>query len=62
MIGKSLLDIILRTVIIMVPIIGYEIASHVDGTIHTIVLFGTGFIASLLVGLYGRLYDEYVKW
>lgn len=62
MIGKSLLDITLRVVIIMVPIIGHEIGSQVDGTLSTIILFGTGFIASLLVDLYGQLYDKYIKW
>ena len=62
MIGKSLLDIAIRVVIIMGTVLGYEVASQVDGTIHTIVLFGTGFIASVLIGLYGQLYDKYIKW
>jgi hypothetical protein len=61
MIGKSLLDITLRVVIIMVPIIGYEIGSQVVGTLSTIVLFGTGFIASVLLGLYGQWYNKYIK-
>lgn len=56
---KTLLDITFRVVIIMVAIIGYEVGSHLDGTLETIVLFGTGFIASFLIGLYGEWYDKY---
>ena len=63
MIGKSLLDIIFRVVIIMIVIIGYEAGSHLDGTLETIVLFGTGFIASFLIGLYGEWIDKlFIQW
>jgi hypothetical protein len=62
MVNRTLLDLAFRIVIIMVSAIGYEIGSHLDGALETIVLFGTGFIASFLIGLYGELYDKYFNF
>ena len=63
MVIKTILDIIFRVVIIMIVIIGYEVGSHLDGTPETIVMFGTGFIGSFLIGLYGEWIDKfYSQW
>lgn len=58
---KILFDLVFRLTIIIGVVIGYEVGSHLDGTLETIVLFGTGFIASFLIGLYGKWYDKYIN-
>lgn len=54
-IWKFLADIVFRLVIIGIPVLGYILEKECGATL----MFGLGcFISSLLIGVYGRNYNE----
>ena len=61
---KILFDLVFRLGIIMGVVIGYEVGCAIDSDplLSDIVLFTTGFAAAGLIGLYGRLWEKYVKY
>lgn len=61
--GKILFDLIFRLTIIMGVVIGYEVGCAIDSDplLSDVVLFITGFAAAGLIGLYGRLWNKYIK-
>lgn len=61
---KILFDLIFRLTIIMCVVIGYEVGGAIDydPLLSDVVLFTTGFAGAGLIGLYGRLWEKYVKF
>lgn len=61
--GKLLFDLVFRTVIIMGTVIGFVAGDSIDNDplLSDVVLFITGFVAACLIGLYGRLWNKYIK-
>lgn len=61
---KILFDLVFRLTIIMGAVIGYEVGGAIDSDplLSDVVLFTTGFAVAGLIGLYGRLWEKYIKF